>query len=438
MSRRSRALTYLATLAVVVGVGILHADLIGHYRFVDGSRLGWDVAYSLVLATTTYAAGLPDQVSSRGAALVQSVVAVGAAAAVISLVQLMAGSLLLPRLVVGASALVLTPVYLGCGELSRRETERRRRRERLLVVADPQDVATLADDLRYTRENAACVVASTSAEDLHDQGSEGRPLVELADQCRPTVVVLDRRAAADDGIVAQAAVLHERGVRVRTLSLFYEEWMGKLPLGELERVSLMFDIGEVHRARYGRIKRLVDISMALLGSAAAILAVPVVWTVDVLANPGPLLYRQERVGKGGRPFTILKFRTCQPGSDTSEWTLEDDPRVTRGGAWLRRLHIDELPNFINVLRGDMTLVGPRPEQTVYVDELSGKLPFYALRHLVRPGMTGWAQVNYGYASDHSGALQKLQYDFYYLRRQTFVMDLRVLGRTLRAVLRGGR
>ena len=438
MSRRSRTLTYLATLAVVVGVGVLHASLIGHYRFVDGSRLGWDVAYSVVLGVTTYAAGLPDQVWSRGGALLQAVVAVGAAAAVISFVQLAAGSLLLPRLVVAASALVLTPVYLGCGELSRREADRRRKRERLLVVAGPDDVAMLMDDLRETREHAACVVESATTDRMRGRGTEQQPLIELAEECRPTVVVLDRRAAADDAIVAQAAVLHEQGVRVRTLSLFYEEWMGKLPLGELERVSLMFDIGELHRARYGRVKRLMDIAVSIFGSTAAALAIPVVWIVDIVSNPGPLFYRQERIGKGGRTFTIVKFRTCQPGSDSSYWTLEDDPRVTRGGAWLRRLHIDELPNFINVLRGDMTLVGPRPEQAMYVEELSSKLPFYALRHLVRPGMTGWAQVNYGYAADHSGALQKLQYDFYYLRRQSLLMDLRVLGRTLRAVLRSGR
>ena len=438
MSRRSRLLLVLVTLAVVVAAGAVHAALIGHYRFVAPYRLGWDVGYALVLSVTAYAAGLPDRASSRAAALAQAVPAVGAGSVIVSLVQLVAGSLLLPRFVVAVSALVLTPVYVGCGEVSRREAAQCRRRERILVVAEAEDVNTLLSDLLDTREQGASVVASAPCESVVGKGSERQPLVELADRCRPTVLVLDRRAAAHDSIVEQAAVLHERGIRVRTLSLFYEEWMGKLPLGELERVSLMFDIGELHRLRYGRVKRVLDIGVAVVGCGTLLLALPVVYLVNVIANRGPVLYRQPRVGKGGQIFTILKFRTCHDSGEDCSWTREDDPRVTRGGAWLRRLHIDELPNFVNVLRGDMTLVGPRPEQPAYVEELSGKLPFYNLRHLVRPGLTGWAQVNYGYGSDHFGALQKLQYDFYYLRRQNLPMDLRVLGRTVRAVVWTGR
>ena len=417
---------------------MVHAAFIGHYPFLTTSRLGWDVAYSLVLAVAAYAAGLPDKGTSRGGALALAVPAVAVAAGLMSVVQLVLGSLVLPRFVVAVSALVLTPVYVGCGELSRRESARRRRRERILVIADPEDATTLAEDLVATREQAGTVVGSAPLAAVRGRGSETRPLVDMADECHPTVLVLDRRAAADDAVVSQAAVLHERGVRVRTLSLFYEEWMGKLPLGELERVSLMFDIGELHRARYGRIKRLMDVILGGAGTLVAALVLPGVCLVNLVANRGPLLYRQERIGKSGQAFTIIKFRTCRVSGEPSSWTMRDDPRVTRGGSWLRRLHVDELPNFVNILRGDMTLVGPRPEQPAYVEELSGKLPFYGLRHLVRPGLTGWAQVNFGYTADHLGALEKLQYDFYYLRHQGLVMDLRVLCRTVRAVLWNGR
>ena len=118
---------------------------------------------------------------------------------------------------------------------------------------------------------------------------------------------------------------------------------------------------------------------------------------------------------------------------SNEWTSEDDPRITRFGRLLRRTHLDELPQVVNILRGDLGVVGPRPEQPHYVAELTEKLPFYALRHLVRPGLTGWAQVKYGYAGNESDALEKLQYEFWYLRHQSLRTDARIIGRTIRSV-----
>jgi lipopolysaccharide/colanic/teichoic acid biosynthesis glycosyltransferase len=147
------------------------------------------------------------------------------------------------------------------------------------------------------------------------------------------------------------------------------------------------------------------------------------------------------VGKGGRQFEILKFRTMRPvdGAGALAWTEEDDPRITPFGAWLRRSHLDELPQVVNILRGDLSVVGPRPEQPCYVEELEAKIPFYRLRHLVRPGLTGWAQVKYPYGASEGDAFEKLQYEFFYLRHQSLALDLRITGRTLRSVLgRGGR
>jgi lipopolysaccharide/colanic/teichoic acid biosynthesis glycosyltransferase len=267
-----------------------------------------------------------------------------------------------------------------------------------------------------------------------------QPLADVVWATKATVVVLDRNGLADQSIVAQAAKLHEAGVRVRTLSLFYDEWLGKLPVSELERIALFFDIGELHRARYGRIKRILDTAGALAGVVVLAAVTPFVWVANRVGNHGPLLYRQPRVGKGGREFEILKFRTMTPGgAGSSSWTTEDDPRITPVGAWLRRSHLDELPQVINILRGDLSVVGPRPEQPRYVEELETKIPFYGLRHLVRPGLTGWAQVKYPYGASEGDALEKLQYEFYYLRHQSLTLDLRITGRTLRSVLgRGGR
>ena len=201
----------------------------------------------------------------------------------------------------------------------------------------------------------------------------------------------------------------------------------------------MFDVGEMHRARYGRMKRVLDVVVGAVGVAALAVVTPLVAVGNLLGNRGPLLYRQPRVGKNGRSFSILKFRTMTPGPPSGEWTAENDPRITPFGAWLRRSHLDELPQVVNILRGHLSLVGPRPEQPHYVEMLEAKLPFYRLRHLVRPGLTGWAQVKYPYGSSDADALEKLQYEFFYLRHQGLALDARIIGRTVRSVLgRGGR
>jgi lipopolysaccharide/colanic/teichoic acid biosynthesis glycosyltransferase len=162
---------------------------------------------------------------------------------------------------------------------------------------------------------------------------------------------------------------------------------------------------------------------------------------NLVANRGTLLYRQARVGRDGQRFSILKYRTMRAAPDgaPNEWTTEDDPRITPFGRVLRRTHLDELPQVVNIVRGDLSVVGPRPEQPHYVEELTAKIPFYDLRHLVRPGLTGWAQVKFGYAGDERDALEKLQYDFFYLRHQSLALDARIMVRTLRHVFgEGGR
>jgi lipopolysaccharide/colanic/teichoic acid biosynthesis glycosyltransferase len=161
---------------------------------------------------------------------------------------------------------------------------------------------------------------------------------------------------------------------------------------------------------------------------------------NLVGNRGPLFFAQPRVGLDGRPFSILKFRSMRPAPKDSgtnaAWTGESDPRITPFGRVLRVTHLDELPQVLNILRGDLSIVGPRPEQPQYVKELREKIPFYDLRHLVRPGLTGWAQVKYHYGADENDALEKLQYEFFYLRHQGLGLDLRIIGRTTRSVFGG--
>jgi lipopolysaccharide/colanic/teichoic acid biosynthesis glycosyltransferase len=334
---------------------------------------------------------------------------------------------------------VLVPWYVLCTLVATDARSRDEGRDRVLAVVGPDEARELETELERAPERHASLVGVLTPDAARPVDGR-RPVLDLAGQHRATVIVLDRVAAGDETIVEQAAELHESGaVRVRTMTLFYDEWLGKLPLSELERVSLMFDIGELHRARYGRIKRLFDVAAGLAGSAALVVVLPFVIAGNAAGNRGPLFFRQVRVGRAGRTFTITKLRTMAPTGDSGDWTTVDDPRVTRFGRWLRRTHLDELPQAWNMLRGDLSLIGPRPEQPRYVEPLSGKLPFYHLRHLVRPGMTGWAQVKYAYGSSDLDALEKLQYEFWYLRHQRFMLDLRIAGRTVRHIVgRSGR
>jgi lipopolysaccharide/colanic/teichoic acid biosynthesis glycosyltransferase len=434
VSRAARPLLYGGVLAIVFGLARAHAAFIGHYDVTGTSRFTWTIVYAALLCTTAYAFGLPDLPRTRRTVLSASVAAAWLGAGGMSLLQLFVGDALLPRFVVFGSALLLPDWFRICIRLSAGGRTRAEARDRVAIIADPVEVAELEEELRGAPERPASIVARLTIAEAAD----GEPLLR-GDP--PTVVVLDRAALGDPSIVHQVAVLHEQGVRVRTLTAFYEEWLGKVPLGELERAALMFDIKEVHGGRYVRTKRLVDLGVAAIGAVPFVLLLPVFVVGNLLGNRGPLFYRQERVGRRGKEFTIVKLRTmrpAEPGADAT-WTAADDDRVTRFGRVLRRTHLDELPQLLNIVRGDLSVVGPRPEQPKYVAELRQLLPFYDLRHVVQPGLTGWAQVNYGYAGDQRDALQKLQYDFWYLRNQGLGLDLRIIGRTIRSVTgsRGG-
>ncbi len=435
-TRVARLLQNAGTCAWVLAAASFHAYGLAEQRYsVFGtSRFPWTVAYTGLLVLIGYAFGLPDLPRTRRYAALVAIAAVGVSLISISLLQLLLGQALLPRAVVLGSGLVLVPWTVLCCGLLIDQRDRLLARDRVVVVAGWADAAELSAELESGAERPAVIVEVLTPDQAAAQRDGTLPLSDAARRGSATVVVLDRQAQLDRSIVEQAASLHAAGVRMRTLSLFYEEWLAKLPISELERVSLMFDIGEIHQVRYGRIKRIVDIVVGAAGCVALALVIPFVLAGNLIANRGPLWFRQERVGKNGTRIRMLKFRTMRPDAPSGAWTSLRDPRVTPFGNLLRRSHLDELPQMLNILRGDLSIVGPRPEQPAYVDELSEKLPFYHVRHLVRPGLTGWAQVKYGYASTEADAVQKLQYEFYYLRHQCFTFDLRVMFRTIRTVV----
>ena len=436
----ARLAVLIGATVIVLGMSKWHASRVAvpPYDFTESSRFFWSFTYIGMLGFASYGVGLPDLYRTRRSIIASSIVAVLLAAGAMSAVQMIAGEPLIPRLVIFGSAMVMVPWLWLCADLADDGRARHAERDRVIIVGNWADATELSADLEISAERPARIIDVVEPADVWPTTVNSRPLIDAAVAGDATVVVLDRAAQVDDGIVAQVADLHKEGVRVRTLSLFHEEWLGKIPVPELERVSLLFDIGEIHRARYGRLKRMLDVSISLVALPFLLVSIPLVWCGNRIANPGPLLFRQERVGQGSEPFEILKFRTMV-GEDTKRWTTKNDARITPFGSILRKSHLDELPQVWNVLRGDLSWVGPRPEQLHYVEELRDKLPFYDVRHLVRPGITGWAQVKYGYADGDRDALEKLQYEFYYLRHQGLAFDARILARTVRSLVgRDGR
>ncbi len=232
-----------------------------------------------------------------------------------------------------------------------------------------------------------------------------------------------------------------QGVRFDHLASVYEEYTGKIAVENLRPSWMIFSDGFRKTATLERIKRVSDVVFSLIGLAIAAPLMAVTAAAVRVGSPGQVLYSQRRVGKDGAVFTIYKFRSMREGAEAKSgavWSVENDPRVTKVGRFLRRTRLDELPQLWNVLRGDMSFVGPRPERPEFVSKLSEEISYYGQRHVVRPGLTGWAQVRHRYGSTIDDAQEKLQYDLFYIKHMSFPFDLYIVLETVKTVLvRGG-
>ncbi len=226
----------------------------------------------------------------------------------------------------------------------------------------------------------------------------------------------------------------ELGVEIVPMPVLYEELTGRVPVEHVgENWYVAMPIQHPLTRPFNRfVKRSLDIVLASLGLLVLIPLTPLIALAIYLDSPGPIFYTQERVGQGGRIFKAYKFRSMVPNAEAGRamWAQENDPRVTRVGRWLRKTHLDEFPQFLNILKGEMSAVGPRPERPEFVRELSREIPFYRVRHAVKPGMAGWALVKHGYASSKEDALVKLQYDLYYIKHWSPWFDFVILIKTI--------
>ncbi len=262
-------------------------------------------------------------------------------------------------------------------------------------------------------------------------------IVEEQDVDRVVVALHDRRGHMP---VDQLLKIRLEGrAAIEEGTALYERLTGKINVEMLRPSWIIFSGGAKRSAAWNVVRRAFNFAMAF---AATILSFPIAIITAIaikLESPGPIFYTQERVGKNGRIFKIIKFRSMRQDAEKDgqpQWAQHHDPRITRVGAFMRKTRIDEIPQFINILRGEMSFVGPRAERAFFVEQLSKEIQFYSQRHLVEPGLTGWAQVNYGYSSSVEDATQKLQYDLYYIKNVSLLFDIWIIFKTIRIVLFG--
>ena len=270
--------------------------------------------------------------------------------------------------------------------------------------------------------------------------ARGGPLEQAVRQLKINEIIVAVRQQRG-GVLPLRSLLDCRldGVRVTDLSRFFERVHGQVPIESLKVSWLIYGNGYRQNWRRTFMKRVFDIIAAAF---LLVLTLPIMLMAALLIlfeDGGPVIYRQKRVGARGATFTLLKFRSMRKNAEMdgkASWAAVNDSRITQVGKFLRRTRIDELPQLLNVLRGEMSFVGPRPERPEFVAMLTEQIPFYAVRHSVKPGLTGWAQVRYSYGATVEQSVKKLEYDLYYVKNHTLVLDLVILLETVRVVLLG--
>ncbi|HWD42025.1 MAG TPA: sugar transferase [Fimbriimonas sp.] len=323
--------------------------------------------------------------------------------------------------------------------------------QRVLVVGAGSAGTLLAKALRdkWNKGEAAYYLVGFVDDDPEKIGSEragayvhgsSRDVEALVDKYQVDTVALaiNQEPVFNADVFNAFLDVREKGVRVVGMVALYEYVARKVALSHVKHNwGITFTLEDMGNSfGYGPASRALDIVTGVFGCIIVGLISPFLMIANKFMSPGPLLYSQLRVGKGGKPFRIYKFRSMIVNAEASGavWASEKDPRITKLGNFLRRTRLDELPQFWNVLKGEMSLIGPRPERPEFVEILACKIPFYRARHAIKPGLTGWAQVMYRYGASEEDALTKLEFDLYYVKHRSLALDLHILARSVVTVL----
>jgi sugar transferase (PEP-CTERM system associated) len=310
--------------------------------------------------------------------------------------------------------------------------------ERVYVLGTGERAQRLVQGLRKNPEIGVEVASWTGKlEGAVTRDSVAAHLMEVVEKQkvhRVIVAMPDRRGTIP---MKELLDLRMQGVKIEEAASWLEKISGKIEVENLYPSWLVFGQGFRRSGIFRGIRRLLSVVISLIGLILALPLVPLIILAIKLDSKGPVLYTQKRVGKGGRVFNVIKFRTMRQDAEAlsgPKWAGDNDPRVTRIGRFLRTSRLDEIPQLWCVLKGDMAFVGPRPERPEFIEWLSKEIPYYGVRHMVRPGLTGWAQVKYKYGSTVDDAREKLQYDLFYIKNASIGLDLLIMFLTVKIVL----
>lgn len=402
-----------------------------------------------VLQGCLYYADLYDirTLGDRRELFVRLVQALAAASFVLAALYYWFPSLVIGRGVIVIAALLLVGVIPGWRLVFEWLSRNIRARERLLLVGTGAAAVDLARELFDRRHDLGIEIVGFVDPDPARVGApvlnpsvigtiEDIPsIVRAKDVDRVVVSLADARGKLPMDKLLEMKL---NGVTFDYLASIYEQYTGKIAVENLRPSWLIFSPGFKKSRPLSMSKRLVDVVVAGVGLVVALPLMALVAVAIRLTSHGPVLYHQRRVGRHGRIFVVHKFRSMRPDAEVATgpvWAAkEGDERVTPLGSVLRRCRLDELPQLWNVLRGDMSVVGPRPERPEFVSELTKQIPFYGQRHVLRPGLTGWAQVRYTYGASVEDALQKLQYDLFYIKNMSIALDLFIIFSTIKTVV----
>ena len=261
-------------------------------------------------------------------------------------------------------------------------------------------------------------------------------LIDLIQKNKIQLIVASKNIMADENAVKRFYEALPLGVSTADFPTFYETITEKIPVSAVNESWFLVNLVEINKRLFESSKRILDIAFSIIFGIPTIVILPVIAGLIKLTSRGPVFYRQRRIGKNEKVFAIAKFRSMVQDAEKNgvQWADKEDRRVTKIGKILRKTRIDELPQLWNVLKGDMSFIGPRPERPEFVEELQKQIPHYAMRHLVKPGLTGWAQIKFPYGASVEDAMEKLQYDLYYIKNRSFVLDLAILARTVATVI----
>lgn len=317
--------------------------------------------------------------------------------------------------------------------------------KRILLVGNSFDINLIAENLHKADPNYR-VIGFVNTDNIKASGFDRRlKSIEVGELIKSIkrysvseIVVSSTSKGVSVELYNQLIKLLEEGFPIREYTQVYEEITHRVPVQHVERdFYKYFPFSRSNKNRfYLFISGFFNAFFAIVVLALTLVLLPLIVLGNLIANPGPLIYRQKRVGMNGKVFEILKFRTMvvDAEADGAQYAKKKDRRITPFGKILRNTRLDEIPQCINILKGDMSLIGPRPERPVFVKKLSEEIPFYEIRHVVKPGLTGWAQVRGRYAESVDDTLEKLQYDLYYIKHRSFFLDLNILLKTISTVI----